>query len=121
MAEAKNDTYALDPAAKAGYVLEFEDTFDGDGLDERRWIPRYLPQWTTRAASAARYRVGDGRLRLLIEEDQPAWSPEMEGRMRVSSLQTGVFSGPVGSAVDDRLRGRPRAVGGDLRLRDLRA
>ncbi|MFF4122109.1 glycoside hydrolase family 16 protein [Microbispora rosea] len=105
MSEAKNGTYALDPAAKAGYVLEFEDTFDGDGLDERRWIPRYLPQWTTRAASAARYRVGDGRLYLLIEEDQPAWSPEMEGRMRVSSLQTGVFSGPVGSAVGQHGRG----------------
>ncbi|MEU7693982.1 glycoside hydrolase family 16 protein [Microbispora hainanensis] len=100
-----NDTYALDPAAKAGYVLEFEDTFDGDELDESRWIPRYLPQWTTRAASAARYRVADGHLRLLIEEDQPPWSPEMEGRMRVSSLQTGVFSGPVGSAVGQHGRG----------------
>ncbi|WP_328708637.1 glycoside hydrolase family 16 protein [Microbispora hainanensis] len=100
-----NDTYALDPAAKAGYELEFEDTFDGDELDESRWIPRYLPQWTTRAASAARYRVADGHLRLLIEEDQPPWSPKMEGRMRVSSLQTGVFSGPVGSAVGQHGRG----------------
>ncbi|MGI5162168.1 glycoside hydrolase family 16 protein [Microbispora sp. CA-102843] len=105
MSEAEDGTYAPDPATKAGYVLEFEDTFDGDKLDESRWIPRYLPQWTTRTASAARYRVGDGCLRLLIEEDQPPWSPEMEGRMRVSSLQTGVFSGPVGSAVGQHGRG----------------
>ena len=27
-----------------------------------RWIPHYLPQWTTSAASAARHRVGGGRL-----------------------------------------------------------
>ncbi len=105
MSEAANGTYAPDLTTKAGYVLEFEDTFDGDGLDESRWIPRYLPQWTTRAASAARYRVGGGRLCLLIEEDQPPWSPETEGRMRVSSLQTGVFSGPVGSAVGQHGRG----------------
>jgi hypothetical protein len=25
----------------AGYELEFEDTFDGDALDESRWIPHY--------------------------------------------------------------------------------
>ncbi|MFG2074202.1 glycoside hydrolase family 16 protein [Nonomuraea maritima] len=103
MSEAKDGTCTV--ARKAEYVLEFEDTFDGGGLDERRWIPRYLPQWTTRAASAARYRVGDGCLRLLIEEDQPPWSPETEGRMRVSSLQTGVFSGPVGSTVGQHGRG----------------
>ncbi|MEV7801691.1 glycoside hydrolase family 16 protein [Microbispora sp. NPDC088329] len=105
MNEARNSTYAPDPVTKAGYVLEFEDTFDGDVLDERRWVPRYLPQWTTRAASAARYRMGDGCLRLLIEEDQPPWSPEMEGRLRVSSLQTGVFSGPVGSGIGQHGRG----------------
>jgi len=87
----------VDPVAKPGYQLEFEDRFDGDALDGARWLPYYLPQWSSREASAARYRVGDGFLRLLIEADQPPWCPEFDGATRVSSLQTGVFAGPVGS------------------------
>src|SRR5213596_214225 len=79
--------------------LEFEDTFDGDALDLERWIPRYLPHWSTRQRSAARYEVADGRLRLLITADQQPWCPELDGDVRVSSLQTGVFAGPVGSPV----------------------
>ena len=82
-----------------GYELVFEDTFDGDGLDEARWLPYYLPQWSSREAAAARYRLGDGVLRLVIEADQQPWCPEFDGETRVSSLQTGVFAGPVGSAV----------------------
>jgi hypothetical protein len=84
---------------------EFEDTFAGDRLDETKWIPYYLPQWSTRARSAARYRLGDGLLRLRIEEDQPAWLPEKEGDLRVSSLQTGLFAGPAGSRIGQHGRG----------------
>ncbi|MBB2910305.1 hypothetical protein FHS43_001568 [Streptosporangium becharense] len=98
-----------DPVTKAGYELEFEDTFDGDRLDETRWVPYYLPQWNGRAASAARYRLDGGHLHLLIEEDQPPWHPELHGGLRVSSLQTGVFAGPVGSSVGQHGRD-PREV-----------
>jgi Glycosyl hydrolases family 16 len=84
---------------KSGYELEFEDTFDGTALDARRWFPYYLPQWSSRERSAAGYRLGDGVLRLLIEADQRPWCPKFDGQTRVSSLQTGVFAGPVGSAV----------------------
>jgi hypothetical protein len=87
----------VDPVTKAGYELVFEDTFDGDTLDRARWLPHYLPQWSSREASSARYRLGDGTLRLVIEADQPPWCPEFDGQTRVSSLQTGVFAGPVGS------------------------
>ncbi|MGA5756814.1 glycoside hydrolase family 16 protein [Nonomuraea bangladeshensis] len=86
-------------------MLEFEDTFDGDRLDETKWVPYYLPQWSGREAARARHRLGGGLLRLRVEEDQPAWHPEAEGELRVSSLQTGVFSGPVGSAVGQHGRG----------------
>ncbi|WP_188191117.1 glycoside hydrolase family 16 protein [Nonomuraea sp. SYSU D8015] len=85
--------------------MTFEDTFAGDRLDETKWVPYYLPQWTTREAAAARYRLGDGHLTLLIEEDQPPWCPELEGGLRVSSLQTGLFSGPVGSRIGQHGRG----------------
>jgi hypothetical protein len=97
------------PAHRAGYELEFEDTFDGDRLDEGRWIPCHLPHWSSRAFSAARYEIGDGCLRLLIVEDQPPWCPEFDGQVRVSSLQTGVFAGPVGSSVGQH-RFNARAV-----------
>lgn len=81
------------------YELEVEDCFDRPVLDGRLWIQYYLPHWSSRAASAARYAVGGGTLRLLIEAGQEPWSPEFTGHLRVSSLQTGAFAGPVGSGV----------------------
>jgi hypothetical protein len=81
------------------YEIEFEDTFEEDVLDPRRWIPHYLPHWSSRERSAARYEVGGGRLRLQITADQQPWCPELDGDIRVSSLQTGVFAGPVGSTI----------------------
>jgi hypothetical protein len=82
-----------------GYVLHFDEGFDGDVLDPSRWFPYYLPQWSSREESAARYELADGRLHLLIEADQRPWCPEFDGPTRVSSLQTGVFAGPVGSSI----------------------
>jgi hypothetical protein len=84
---------------RSGYELDFLDDFERDELDLSRWLPAYLPQWSSRFLSAARYEQRDGRLRLLIESDQPPWSPEHNGGLRVSNLQTGVFSGPVGSDI----------------------
>ena len=92
-----------------GQDLEFEDDFDGGELDRRRWVPYYLPQWSSRKRSAARYEVGDGLLRLRIDADQEPWCPEFDGDVRASSLQTGVFAGPVGSAVG-QLRFNPDVV-----------
>jgi hypothetical protein len=83
----------------ADYELDLEDTFDGERLDESHWLPHYLPQWSSRADSAARYTQADGVLRLRIDADQPPWCPALDRATRVSSLQTGVFAGPVGSTV----------------------
>jgi Glycosyl hydrolases family 16 len=91
------------------FELEFDDGFEGNDLDPGRWIPYYLPHWSTRERSAARYEVGDGVLRLLIEEDQGPWCPELDGEIRVSSLQTGSFAGPVGSSIGQH-RFNPAAV-----------
>jgi hypothetical protein len=87
---------ALDRSA---WEPEFEDDFTGAGLDESKWLPLYLPHWVGRDAARARYSVGDGRLRLAVEPDQPPWSPERTGAMRVSHLQTGHLAGPLGSGI----------------------
>jgi len=97
MGDIAGSRRVVDPVGKAGYELEFEDAFAGSALDEARWLPYYLPQWSSREASAARYEIGGGRLKLVIDTDQQPWCPEFDGETRVSSLQTGVFAGPVGS------------------------
>jgi hypothetical protein len=84
---------------RSGHLLAFEDTFDGEALDERGWIPAYLPHWSTPDRTAARYELRDGTLRLRIDADQPPWCPELDGDLRVSSIQTATFSGPPGSAI----------------------
>lgn len=80
------------PAAAA-----FRDGFATGRLDPERWIPAYLPQWTTPRLAAARHRFDGDRLVLEIGPDTPAWCPEHDGEVRVSSIQTGVRSGPIGS------------------------
>jgi hypothetical protein len=78
-----------------GYELEFEDTFEAEQLDRGRWLPYYLPHWSSRERSAARYEVGGGTLRLLIEADQEPWCPEFDGQVRVSRRCRRVFSRPT--------------------------
>jgi hypothetical protein len=95
--------------ARAGYLLDFDEDFDGDRLDEGRWLPYYLPQWSSREAAAARYELRDGCLRLRIDADQPPWCPDLDGQVRVSSCQTGLFAGPVGSPIGQH-RFNPAAV-----------
>ena len=81
------------------FELEFEDTFEGSRLDESRWLPYYLPHWSSRERARARYEMRDGGLHLLIDADQSPWCPEFDGQVKVSSLQTGAFAGPLGSSI----------------------
>src|SRR5215210_7844327 len=83
---------------RSPYELVFDEAFTRPELNPDRWVAHYLPQWTTPERSAARYELQPGLLRLLIEADQPAWRIE-DGELRVSNLQTGTFSGPVGSPI----------------------
>lgn len=82
---------------RSTYELEVDETFEGPDIDDRLWLPNYLPHWSSRAATTARYDVGGGGLRLRIDADQPPWNPEKDGWIRVSGLQTGQYAGPVGS------------------------
>lgn len=85
--------------ATGDYRLVVDDRFDGDDLDRALWLPHHLPQWSSRSASAARYDLDDDALALRIDADQRPWCPEFDGDIRVSSLQTGVYSGEPGTHV----------------------
>ena len=74
----------------------FADDFS-TGLDGEKWIAHYLPQWTVPERSAARYEIVDAGLQLRIESDQLDWRTE-DAPLRVSNVQTAMFSGPLGSA-----------------------
>src|SRR5918996_1109658 len=82
---------------KPGYTLEFSDEFDGPSIDINKWLPFYLPHWSSRAQSAPKYYFEDGNLVLQITKDQEPWCPEFDGEVRSSVIQTGLFAGPVGS------------------------
>lgn len=78
----------------------FVDDFEGSGLDTGVWVPHYLPQWSSRAESAATYSVAGSELRLTIPPDQGLWcAGEHDPPLRVSGIQSGVYSGEVGSTV----------------------
>jgi hypothetical protein len=80
--------------------LLFADDFDEPDLDLGVWLPHYLPAWGSRAATAATYEIKDSCLRLFIPPEHGLWYPEEHSPpMRVSGVQSGNFSGPVGSTV----------------------
>ena len=68
------------------------------GLDPARWVDAYLPAWSSRAASAAAWSTGVDGLSLTIPADHPRWCPDSHPEpLRVSGIQSGSWSGPVGS------------------------
>lgn len=75
-----------------------DERFTGPDLDPSRWMASYLPAWSSREASAATYNVGHDGLRLSIPSRHPLWCPDLhEEPLRVSAVQSGNWSGPVGS------------------------
>ncbi len=75
-----------------------DERFAGDRLDPDVWAPWYLPHWSSRAASAATHEVRDGALHLTIPAGQGLWCPDTHADpLRVSCIQSGNRSGPVGS------------------------
>jgi hypothetical protein len=91
---------------RSEFVLEFEETFASGELSPLRWVPHYLPHWTTPERSAARFDLTGEGLRLRIDRDQPSWR-DADGGLRVSNLQSGSWAGPLGSN-----RGQHRHVDG---------
>ncbi|QBR94596.1 glycosyl hydrolase family protein [Nocardioides euryhalodurans] len=84
--------------------------FDGPTLDTAVWHPHYLPAWSSREATRASYRLEGGVLILKVPREHPVWCPgDHEPPLRVSGLQSGSWSGPVGST-----RGQQRFREGQL-------
>ena len=79
--------------------LIMHDDFDNEELNTDYWLPTYLPQWSSRKKTIPSYRIKDSILTLFISNTQEPWCPEWNGNIRVSNLQTGVFSGEIGSSV----------------------
>ncbi|MFC9687203.1 glycoside hydrolase family 16 protein [Kribbella sp. NPDC056951] len=80
--------------------MTFSDDFDGPALDLSVWSPHYLPQWSSRSATEATYALSDSCLTLSIPTDQGLWcAGDHKPDLRVSALQSGSYSGPVGSIV----------------------
>jgi hypothetical protein len=79
-------------------VAAFADEFDGTDLDLSVWFPHYLPAWSSREATRASYRIEDSCLVLDLPPGTGHWCPEEHyPPLRISGIQSGNFSGPVGS------------------------
>ncbi|WP_111765726.1 glycoside hydrolase family 16 protein [Nakamurella deserti] len=93
---APHRSHGTSPSASDG-EWTFVDDFDGPTLDDRVWSPHYLPAWSSRAESAATYRLRDSCLELLLPPGTGAFLPgRHHPALRVSGIQSGNFSGPVG-------------------------
>lgn len=91
------EDYPANPAEKENYILEFNEEFQTPVLDIKKWIPYYLPQWSSRELSKPNYHFHNENLVLEITKDQQPWCPEFNGDVKCSSIQTGIFSGKLGS------------------------
>jgi hypothetical protein len=79
-------------------MRELDERFQTGTLDPEVWVPSYLAHWSSREAAAATYAIEDGALRLSIPPEQGLWCPGLhEEPLRVSAIQSGSYSGPVGS------------------------
>ena len=75
-----------------------DERFTGNSLDPDVWVTGYLPAWSSYAQAAATYELTSNGLRLSIPPEQPLWCPDRHSpALRVSAVQTGNWSGPVGS------------------------
>lgn len=77
------------PVNKTGYTLDFQEEFNGTSLDQAKWLDYYLPHWSgNRENAKARYTVANGVLTERLDADTPAWNPEYDSTVKISSIQT---------------------------------
>ncbi|MFF2487358.1 GNAT family N-acetyltransferase [Microbacterium sp. NPDC058062] len=89
----------MSPLDLDGREPDLEERFGEGVLDEKVWWPHYLPHWSSRERTTARYSIAPDALELFIDADTAPWSPEFDGDNRVSHVQTGQFAGARGGAI----------------------
>lgn len=78
----------------SGIIYDFDDPT----LDLSRWVPAYLPEWSSREQARASWNIAGSVLTLSIPHDHPVWCEGVHvPPLRVSAIQSGSWSGPVGS------------------------
>lgn len=78
------------PVDKPGYRLIFQDEFEGETLDDSRWVPQYLSSWAQKPELAEpTYIMENGLMRLQIFAETQPWCPEYDGETVVSGFTTG--------------------------------
>jgi hypothetical protein len=88
------------PDRPEGLRLTFEEDFDATELNREVWLPHYLPAWSSRAETVATYAIHDSCLHLTIPPSQGLWcGDDHKPPLRASGIQSGNFSGPVGSTI----------------------
>ena len=86
------------PLDLTGRAPDVDERFDGGALDESRWWPFYTAALVLAREHAARYDARRSEASRCASTPTPQpWAPELDGDIRVSHVQTGQFSGPVGS------------------------
>ncbi|MEC0228532.1 family 16 glycosylhydrolase [Paenibacillus alba] len=81
--------FPANPTTKTGYSLDFQEEFNSPTLDTNKWLPYYLPHWTSdKSKAAARYTIENGSLVERIDADTPAWNPSYDSTVKISSIQS---------------------------------
>lgn len=79
---------AANPLDKDGWVLYYNDEFNGDTLDMQNWSPYYLRQWVDQdARTKADYFFENGSVVLRCSENMPSWSSQ-NSNVKVRSLMS---------------------------------
>ena len=97
MTNQQHRDFPPNPAERDGYRLVFDENFTSPEINTSRWFPYYLPQWSSKEKSKPSYKIANGHLTLTITPEQAPWCPEFNGQVKCSSIQTGVYSGSLGS------------------------
>jgi hypothetical protein len=88
--------YSVDEAD--AMTMPLHDDFDGVDIDRSVWLPHYLPAWSSLDRTVAAWMVHSSALTLTIPIGHPRWcSEEHPEPLRISGVQSGNRSGPVGS------------------------
>lgn len=84
---------AANEKEKEGYRLIFDEDFDGESLDETRWVDKYLSSWSTTAEETKGKEIKDGIMSLKITGETKPWCPEFDGQTVISGFTTGQRNG----------------------------